>query len=91
MISAWLEGQIHMMSAIVVASLMAPEACLTGCSSLTKLLHELLVLVELLQVLNAHVLHTELVGLITVSNVSQNADLRHMHTLSTILMDQKKN
>ena len=41
----------------------------------TKLLHKLLVLVQLFEVLNAHVLHAKLVGLITVSNVSENADL----------------
>ena len=46
---------------------------------LTQLLHELLVLVELFEVLNAHVLDTELVRLINVLDVTKHA---HLHILA---------
>jgi len=42
---------------------------------LGKLLYELLVLVELLQVLNTHVVNTDTVGLLTMGSVSEHATL----------------
>lgn len=43
--------------------------------TLGKLLHQLLVLVELLQILNTHVIDTDTVSLFTVSSVSKNTAL----------------
>jgi hypothetical protein len=43
--------------------------------TLGKLLHHLLVLVELLQILNTHVIDTDTVGLFTMGSISENAAL----------------
>lgn len=44
--------------------------------SLGKLLDQLLVLVELLQVLNTHVVNTDAIGLLTVGSISKNTALK---------------